>query len=119
MSKVNGMLILPSVLLFLAIEPTERRWLSKPQPYIAAAIAFIVFSPFIWWNHTHGNAFWLHINHMSSRGSGAFTLKYFGDFLAGQALLISPLLFLKLRRYRSEAGSRQTGRSPATLPGLS
>jgi undecaprenyl-diphosphatase len=117
MSKFNGLLILPSVLLYTAIDPDARIWLRKPQPYLAAALALVVFAPFVWWNHTHGNAFWIHINAMGSRTSGLhekFTLKYLGDFLGAQAGLISPLLFLTyiwmlistLRRKDASAGLR-------------
>jgi hypothetical protein len=97
LSKFNGLLILPSVLLFAIIEPTARIWLRKPHPYLAALIALIVFAPFVWWNHAHGNAFWIHINAMGSRTIGdqpRLTLKYLGDFMGAQAGLISPLLFL-------------------------
>ncbi len=99
MSKLNGLLVLPSVLLFLAMDAESRVWLRRPQPYVAAILALLIFSPFVWWNHAHGNAFWIHINamgHRTEKSQGHFTLKYFGDFFGSQAILLSPFLFLTL-----------------------
>lgn len=97
LSKLNGFWLLPSVLLYLAVSPSRRVWLTRPHPYVAAVIAIAIFSPFIWWNHTHQNAFWIHIGVMGSRSSEHDRpLKWFFRFLGDQALLVSPLLFLTL-----------------------
>jgi hypothetical protein len=94
MAKLNGFLILPGVFLYICLAPNARRWLSHPAPYVAALIAFIVFLPFIVWNHTHQNAFWIHIHAMASRGTDqAKTLRWTGEFLGAQAILLSPLIF--------------------------
>ena len=95
-AKLNGLLILPGVFLYLLLSPSARvTWLRRPQPYLAGLIALIVFSPFLWWNHTHENAFWTHIGMMGSRRDPHDPpLKYLGDFLAAQAALLSPGVFL-------------------------
>ncbi len=95
-AKLNGLLLLPGVFLYLLLSPTARlTWLSRPQPYVAGLIALAVFSPFVWWNHTHGNAFWIHIGVMGSRSdSHDPPLEYLGNFLGAQAALLSPLVFL-------------------------
>lgn len=98
MAKLNGLWLLPATLLYLAVSPPQRHWLKKPQPYIAAVLAAIVFSPFVWWNHTHQNAFWTHIGVMGSRSHENDGLKWFFRFLGDQALLLSPLLLLTLFR---------------------
>lgn len=91
MSKLNGVLLLPSVLLFLAVSKKYRFWLTRPEPYIAAILAFLVFCPFIWWNHTHQNAFWTHIGVMGSRSDEHDPpLKWFFRFLGDQSVLLSP-----------------------------
>ncbi|HEX5324314.1 MAG TPA: glycosyltransferase family 39 protein [Capsulimonadaceae bacterium] len=128
MSKLNGLLILPSIFLYLCLAPSARKWLKHPAPYIAAAIALALFAPFIWWNHTHENAFWIHIHAMGSRGQeNGFTLRWLGEFLGAQAVLVSPFFFLTYlwqlvsapnlrissRGPRHEAGSA-TSPSPAT-----
>ena len=94
-AKLNALILLPSLFLYILLSPSARtRWLKKPQPYLAGLIALFVFSPFLWWNHTHGNAFWLHAHAMSSRGSGHDGAKWVLRFLGDQALLISPVVFL-------------------------
>ncbi len=95
-AKLNGLLLLPGVFLYLLLSPTARlTWLRRPQPYVAGLIALAGFSPFVWWNHTHGNVFWIHIGVMGSRrGRHAGLLEYLGNFLGAQAALLSPLIFL-------------------------
>jgi len=94
-AKLNALLLLPSVFLYILLSPAARgRWLRRPQPYAAGLVALLVFTPFLWWNHTHQNAFWIHIHAMSSRGTGHDGPKWVLRFLGDQALLLSPFLFL-------------------------
>ena len=96
LAKLNALLLLPGVFLYLLLSPTARaRWLRRPEPYIAGLLALLIFSPFVWWNHTHQNAFWIHIHAMGSR-SGAHDppLKWTFRFLGDQALVLSPFVFL-------------------------
>ncbi|MCW3062433.1 MAG: 4-amino-4-deoxy-L-arabinose transferase and related glycosyltransferase of family, partial [Capsulimonas sp.] len=99
MAKLNALLLLPSILLYLALSKTHRYWLRRPEPYVAAAIALAIFSPFVWWNHTHQNAFWMHIHAMGTRNSEHDPpFKWFLRFAGDQALLMSPLLMLTFLR---------------------
>ena len=41
-------------LTFLLIDRQSRRWLFRPEPYIAAIISLIIFSPVIFWNMRNG-----------------------------------------------------------------
>ncbi|MBV9850600.1 MAG: glycosyltransferase family 39 protein, partial [Armatimonadetes bacterium] len=95
-AKLNGLLLLPGVFVYLLLSPTARAaWLRRPQPYVAGLLVLLIFAPFVWWNHTHGNAFWTHIGVMGSRSDRHDPpLKYLGDFLGAQALLLSPFVFL-------------------------
>ncbi len=94
-AKLNAILLLPSVFLYLLLSPPAReRWLRRPEPYLAGLVALLILAPFLWWNHTHANAFWIHARAMSSRGSGHDGLKWVGRFLGDQAVLLSPLVFL-------------------------
>ena len=94
-AKLNALLLLPSVFLFILLSPVAReRWLRRPEPYLAGGIALLMLTPFLWWNHTHQNAFWIHAHAMSSRGSGHDGLKWVGRFLGDQAVLLSPFVFL-------------------------
>ena len=95
-AKLNALLLLPGVFLYLLLsQPARERWLKRPEPYLAGLIALLIFSPFLWWNHTHQNAFWIHIHAMGSRSSAhdpplKWTLRFLGD----QALVLSPFVFL-------------------------
>ncbi len=106
-AKLNALALLAGVFLYLLLSPTAReRWLRRPEPYVAGLVALAVFTPFVWWNHTHGNAFWIHAHAMASRGSGHDGLKWVGRFLGDQALLLSPLIFLTYL-YTLYDGARQ------------
>jgi hypothetical protein len=95
MAKLNGILILPGIFLYVCLVPKARRWLKHSAPYLAVVLAFLVVLPFLYWNHTHENAFWIHIHTMGERGADkAKTLRWTGEFLGAQAVLLSPLIFL-------------------------
>ena len=100
MAKLNGLIILPAILLYMALSPGARPLLKRPQPYVAAVIAIAIFVPFLLWNQSHENAYWLHGHQMTQRGRDKpnFPIRGFGDFLGAQAILISPLLYLTYLR---------------------
>ncbi len=39
-----------AALLFMLLDPTARRWLFRPHPYLAATLALLLFAPVIIWN---------------------------------------------------------------------
>ena len=93
-AKLNAILLLPSIFLYILLSSSAReRWLRRPEPYLAGAVALLTLAPFAWWNHTHQNAFWIHAHAMSSRGSGHDGAKWVLRFLGDQALLMSPFVF--------------------------
>jgi len=88
-----------------------RRHLATPWPYAAAAIALLIFSPFILWNITHDFA---HLEFIRNASSGKYSGLTRLDFLSGQMINLNPvnmllwvpgLLFLlfsrEARRYRA------------------
>ena len=54
LAKYSAFLAVPGVLLFLVSVPRHRSWLARPEPYLAAVVALLVFSPAILWNYDHG-----------------------------------------------------------------
>jgi hypothetical protein len=54
LSKYQAVFIGVGVLLFLAASPDQRAWLKRREPYLASALALLVFSPTIVWNAVHG-----------------------------------------------------------------
>jgi dolichol-phosphate mannosyltransferase len=53
LSKYTLVLLGCSALLFVILDPTARRWMRRPQPYLAVALALLLFSPVIIWNFQH------------------------------------------------------------------
>lgn len=53
LSKYTIALLGPAALLFILLDARSRRWLLRPDPYAAAVIALVLFSPVIYWNATH------------------------------------------------------------------
>ncbi len=53
LSKYTLGLLGPAALLFIILDPTSRRWLLRPHPYLAATLALLLFSPVIIWNMEH------------------------------------------------------------------
>ena len=50
LSKYTLGLLGMAALVFVICDPTARRWLRRPQPYLAALLALLLFSPVILWN---------------------------------------------------------------------
>ncbi len=87
-----------------------RRHLATPWPYVAAAIALVMFSPYIIWNAGHG---WAHLEFMRNASGGKYSGLTRLEFLKGQVLLPGPvniviwltglvsLMLGKARRFRA------------------
>jgi dolichol-phosphate mannosyltransferase len=53
LSKYTMGLIVPAAVIFVLIDKNARRWLLRPQPYLALLIAAVIFLPDIIWNAQH------------------------------------------------------------------
>lgn len=53
LSKYTIGLLGIAALLFVILDPTARRWMRRPHPYLAAALALLLFTPVIIWNAEH------------------------------------------------------------------
>ena len=94
LSKYTAFLWLGSVFLLLIIDPQLRRHLRKATPWLAGGLALLIFLPVIYWNATHD---WVSFRFQFSHGLEAGKARpffYLGEFLAGQAGLITPGIFL-------------------------
>jgi len=67
LSKYTLALLGLSALVFVIIDPAARRWLGRPHPYLAAALALLLFSPVVIWNMEHS---WASLTFQSSRIKG-------------------------------------------------
>lgn len=52
-SKYSIALLVPVTLVFMAWDPAARRWWRRSEPYIAALLALLIFSPVLIWNAQH------------------------------------------------------------------
>jgi dolichol-phosphate mannosyltransferase len=53
LAKYTISLLVLSLLLFVFIVPSQRKWLAKPVVYFSACIAVLLFLPVIYWNYTN------------------------------------------------------------------
>jgi hypothetical protein len=94
LSKYHAVLILAGLLLFLLTMPGRRRWLVHPAPWVAALLAFLIFSPVLLWNADQG---WVSFVFQGERGGGdRIRLLWLGRNIAGQALWLLPWIWLPL-----------------------
>jgi 4-amino-4-deoxy-L-arabinose transferase-like glycosyltransferase len=92
LSKYTALFFGVSILLWLALVPSQRHWLSTPWPYLGGLVAFAVFSPVIVWNAEHG---WVSLIKQLGRARGdAFTLQYLIEILPVQVGLATPPIFV-------------------------
>ncbi|MCW3473059.1 glycosyltransferase family 39 protein [Limobrevibacterium gyesilva] len=94
LSKYSAGLVLGGAFIALLTQPAHRHWLARPQPYLAAALALLVFSPVLVWNAQHG---WASFAFQGGRAGGA-SFRPFGPIatLAGEALFLLPWIWLGL-----------------------
>ncbi len=106
-SKYTAILTIGGAFLYFVATP-DRRWLARPQPYIAAALALAVFSPVIAWNATHH---WASFAFQGDRAVGwrFHPLQPFAVW-AGEALFVLPWIWVAmLLAVRSTLTRRQSG----------
>ncbi len=106
LSKYTMILLAPCIFLFLLSFPDGRTWLTRKEPYLAFLLGLAIFSPVILWNAQHD---WLSFRFQLSHGMEVkkqVGLRYFGEYWAGQAGLVSPLLFLGFLWAMGKSASR-------------
>jgi len=54
LSKYTIVLLMPAALAFILLDRSSRRWLRRPEPYLAAVLAGVLFTPVILWNMQNG-----------------------------------------------------------------
>jgi 4-amino-4-deoxy-L-arabinose transferase-like glycosyltransferase len=94
LSKYSAVLTLAGAVLYLASSPVHRRWLGRPQPWVAVALAAVLFAPVVGWNASHG---WASFAFQGGRAA-AQRLNLGGPplVLAGAALYLLPWIWAGL-----------------------
>jgi 4-amino-4-deoxy-L-arabinose transferase-like glycosyltransferase len=94
LSKYTGVFLALGIVAWLLLSTQMRRWLKRPEPYIAGLIALILFSPVILWNAQHG---WVSFIKQFGRALHATShggLANMAAFVGVQAGFLSPLIFI-------------------------
>lgn len=88
LSKYTIVLLTPAALAFILLDRPSRRWLRRPEPYLAALLAGLLFSPVILWNIRNDWASFLFQSAHRIDGKSEFGLPM---LLVSMALLVTPL----------------------------
>jgi hypothetical protein len=93
-SKYSAVLTLAGAGAYLLSSRQHRRWLARPEPWLAAALALLVFAPVIAWNASHH---WASFAFQGERAGGAH-VRPFAPFvvLAGEALFVLPWIWVPM-----------------------
>jgi 4-amino-4-deoxy-L-arabinose transferase-like glycosyltransferase len=91
LSKFTAVMLVPAVVAFMLVPDWRRRWLTSPEPWLAALIAVAVFSPVLVWNAEHD---WASFRFQSVRAIATheLSLRTVGEFLALQFGLVGFVL---------------------------
>ena len=93
LSKYHAVFLAAGAGLFLVTSAPCRFWLRRREPWLAAGVALVLFSPVLLWNASHH---WASFRFQSGRalsGGGGSPLL---DVVGGQALWLTPWLWLPL-----------------------
>lgn len=96
LSKYAAVLLVTGAGLYVLTHREQRRWLVHPGPYLALAIALLMFSPVLVWNARHE---WISFVFQSTRGVQTYSgirLDWLLFNIAGQALMLLPWLWAAL-----------------------
>jgi len=97
-SKYTSIFLPVGALIAIAVRPSLRARFREPGPYVACIVATLVFLPVLRWNADHAWVSFLYqVKHGLSASEGSAlraAWRHEGDFLGGQAGLITPILFV-------------------------
>ena len=110
-SKYTIVLLGPAILLFMLLDPRSRRWLYRPQPYLAAGAALLIFSPVIFWNYQHEWASFLFQSQRRIAGVFMFSTP---ELLGAILLLLTPTGLLAVWTTRHNPRKPEPGPAPQT-----
>jgi undecaprenyl-diphosphatase len=95
LSKFTMVAFLPGAFCYGLFSAVHRRRLAGIRPYVGLAAGCLMFSPVIVWNARHH---WNSVRHVAFIGGAnepvAIHWNFLGDFLASQAALLSPVVFI-------------------------
>ena len=92
LSKYIVILLVPAVVAFAVVPAWRKKQLASPYPWLAVLIAILIFSPVLYWNAIHD---WASFRFQLDRPTQiqGWSLKFLGEFLGLQFLMLGPILF--------------------------
>lgn len=93
LSKYTIALLGPAALAFCVLDQRARRWLARPEPYLAVGLALALFAPVIYWNYAHG---WASFAFQSGGRFGAESEFNLHRLLVNMLVVATPLPFIAL-----------------------
>jgi hypothetical protein len=91
-AKYSTIFFAPGILIWVLLVPELRKWLFSPWSWAGAAVSLAIFSPVLIWNAQHG---WASVLYQAKRLIvHEWSLRYLGEFLATQAGLATPPVFV-------------------------
>ena len=91
LSKYSLGLLGIAALVFVILDPTARRWMKRPHPYLAALLALLLFSPVIIWNYENNWASFAFQSNRVLADSFKFSVHL---LIAHMIILLTPVGFL-------------------------
>jgi hypothetical protein len=94
-SKYSAALTIFGAVAYLLTQPDQRRWLRRPEPFLAGALATLVFSPVLIWNARND---WASFIFQAKRTVPEYAPPLWAplELLGGEALFLLPHLWLGL-----------------------
>ena len=103
LSKYTMILLVPCTFGFLLFCPSLRSWLLRKEPWLALALALVLFTPVLYWNWQHD---WLSFTYQLRQGFSpkqkAVALKLL-EYVGGQAGVVTPIVFFAFVAYSVKA----------------
>jgi len=96
LSKYSMSFFAVSVFLFLLSQREHRHWLLRPQPWVGALVAALLYLPNLWWNARHGFASYRHTHEISQVEQARLSWPGLTEFLGAQFVVLGPVVFAVL-----------------------
>ncbi len=110
LSKYSMGLLGLAALAYLLVDRPSQRWLLRPEPYLAAVVAVILFSPVLLWNLKNGWASFAFQGPRRWSGSLQFSLHL---LIGGALVLLTPTGFIEAIRALLKRWGRTASSEPS------
>jgi len=92
--KVSSFLMFFCVFVFLLLSKNNRKWFFNKHSYLSLLLFFFILGPHLIWNLRHNFETYRHVFGLGTTGVPSYSSSSFFDFLGGQLVFTSPVLFV-------------------------